>query len=101
MALSHVIELYNELAKHRIGEAIDSLRETAAADGVAAHTARMLELAAAALALATATYATPGSEVARRHEQLIGDLLVAAACFEQLADTEIGAGRLSPPQDNA
>ncbi len=80
-----VEDLYRELAKHRIGEAITDLQHTPP-ECLPAHTARALERAAGALACATATYASPDAPVAQRLQDLITGMLAAAASFEHLAD---------------
>jgi hypothetical protein len=84
-APGRVEDLYRELAKHRVGEAINELRNTPP-ECLAAHTARALEQAAGALACATATYASPDGPVAQRLQDLINGMLAAAASFEHLAD---------------
>jgi hypothetical protein len=84
-AAGQVTDLYRELARHRVGEAIDRLGR-APLDRLVAQAAEVLEEAAGALACMTALYATPGGELDRRWQQEINDLIAAAASLEQLAD---------------
>ena len=85
-ARDQVTDLYRELARHRVEEAIDKLGR-APLDRIAAEAAEVLEEAAGALACITAIYATPGGHLDRRWQQEINDLIAAAASLEQLADT--------------
>ena len=80
-----VTDLYRELARHRVEEAIDRLRG-APLDRLVAQAAEVLEEAAGALACMTALFATPGGRVDERWQQQINDLIAAAASLEQLAD---------------
>ena len=80
-----VTDLYRELARHRVEEAIDRLGH-APLDRLVAQAAEVLEEAASALACMTALYATPGGQVDQRWQQHINDLIAAAASLEQLAD---------------
>ena len=80
-----VTDLYRELARHRVEEAIDRLGG-APHDRLVAQAAEVLEEAAGALACITALYATPGGQVDQRWQQHINDLIAAAASLEQLAD---------------
>ena len=80
-----ITDLYRELARHRVEEAIDRIGR-APLDRLVAQAAEVLEEAAGALACMTALYATPGGTVDRRWQQQINDLIAAAASLEQLAD---------------
>ena len=84
-APDQVTDLYRELARHRVEEAIDRLGR-APLDRLVAQAAEVLEEAAGALACMTALYATPGGLVDERWQQQINDLIAAAASLEQLAD---------------
>jgi len=78
-------DLYRELARHRVEEAIDRLGQ-APLERQAAQAAEVLEEAAGALACMTALYATPGGQVDQRWQEQINELIAAAASLEQLAD---------------
>ena len=80
-----VPDLYRELARHRVEEAIDRLGR-APLERMVAQAAEVIEEAAGALACMTALYATPGGLVDERWQQQINDLIAAAASLEQLAD---------------
>ena len=80
-----VPDLYRELARHRVEEAIDRLGR-APLERMVAQAAEVIEEAAGALACMTALYATPGGQVDQRWQQHINDLIAAAASLEQLAD---------------
>ena len=80
-----VTDLYRELARHRVEQAIDRLGR-APMDRLVAQAAEVIEEAAGALACMTALYATPGGQVDQRWQQQINDLIAAAASLEQLAD---------------
>jgi hypothetical protein len=80
-----VTDLYRDLARHRVEDAIDRLGR-APLDRMVAQAAEVLEEAAGALACMTAMYATPGGQVDERWQQQINDLIAAAASLEQLAD---------------
>ena len=84
-APDQITDLYRELARHRVEEAIDTLGR-APLDRMVAQAAEALEEAAGALACMTALYATPGGHLDRRWQQEINDLIAAAASLEQLAD---------------
>ena len=84
-APDQVTDLYRELARHRVEEAIDRLGR-APMDRLVAQAAEVLEEAAGALACMTALYATPGGHVDECWQQQINDLIAAAASLEQLAD---------------
>ena len=84
-APDQITDLYRELARHRVEEAIDRLG-CAPLDRMVAQAAEVLEEAAGALACMTALYATPGGHLDRRWQQEINDLIAAAASLEQLAD---------------
>ena len=84
-APDQVTDLYRELARHRVEDAIDRLRG-APIDRLVAQAAEVIEEAAGALACMTALYATPGGQVDQRWQQEINDLIAAAASLEQLAD---------------
>jgi hypothetical protein len=84
-APDQVTDLYRELARHRVEDAIDRLGR-APLDRLVAQAAEVLEEAAGALACMTALYATPGGTVDQRWQQQINDLIAAAASLEQLAD---------------
>jgi len=84
-APDQVTDLYRELARHRVEEAIDRLGR-APMDRLVAQAAEVLEEAAGALACMTAVYATPGGLVDERWQQQINELIAAAASLEQLAD---------------
>jgi hypothetical protein len=80
-----VTDLYRDLARHRVEEAIDRLGR-APADRMVAQAAEVLEEAAGALACMTALYAAPEGQVDQRWQQQINELIAAAASLEQLAD---------------
>ena len=80
-----VTDLYRELARHRVEQAIDRLGR-APMDRLVAQAAEVIEEAAGALACMTALYATPGGQVDHCWQQQINDLIAAAASLEQLAD---------------
>ena len=80
-----VTDLYRELARHRVEEAIDRLGR-APLDRLVAQAAEVIEEAAGALACMTALYATPGGQVDQRWQEQTNDLIAAAASLEQLAD---------------
>ena len=84
-APDQVTDLYRELARHRVEEAIDRLGR-APLDRMVAQAAEVLEEAAGALACMTALYAAPGGLVDQRWQQQINELIAAAASLEQLAD---------------
>ena len=84
-APDQVTDLYRELARHRVEQAIDRLGR-APMDRLVAQAAEVIEEAAGALACVTALYATPGGQVDQRWQQQINDLIAAAASLEQLAD---------------
>ena len=84
-APDQVTDLYRELARHRVEEAIDRLGR-APLDRMLAQAAEVLEEAAGALACMTALYAAPGGLVDQRWQQQINELIAAAASLEQLAD---------------
>jgi len=84
-AAGQVTDLYRELARHRVEEAIDRLGH-APHDRQVAQAAEVIEEAAGALACMTALYATPGGQVDQRWQQQINDLIAAAASLEQLGD---------------
>ena len=84
-APDQVTDLYRELARHRVEQAIDRLGR-APMDQVVAQAAEVIEEAAGALACMTALYATPGGQVDHCWQQQINDLIAAAASLEQLAD---------------
>ena len=86
MSAGRVVDLYRELALHRVGEAIEALGASPA-DRLAAQGADALEDAAAALACVTALYTIPGGRLDRRWPAQIDQLIGAAATLEQLADT--------------
>ena len=86
-APEQVEDLYRELTSHRVRAAIAELRGCPP-ECLPAHTAELLEQAAAALACATATYTTPRGPLARRLQEQITGMVAAAASFEQLADME-------------
>ena len=85
MSAERVPDLYQELALHRVGEAIDKLG-AAPTDRLAAQSAEALEEAAAALACMTALYTSPGGRLDRQWQAQIEQLIAAAASLEQLAD---------------
>jgi hypothetical protein len=80
-----VADLYRELARHRVEEAIDRLGR-APLERLVAQAAEVIEEAAAALACMIALYATPGGTVDECWQRQINDLIAAAASLEQLAD---------------
>ena len=84
-AADQVTDLYRELARHRVEEAIDRLGR-APLDRLVAQAAEVIEEAAGALACMTALYATPGGQVDQRWQEQINELIAAAASLEQLAD---------------
>jgi hypothetical protein len=85
VSAERIPDLYQELALHRVGEAIDKLG-VSPADRLAAQSADALEEAAAALACMTALYTSPGGRLDRRWQAQIEQLIGAAASLEQLAD---------------
>jgi hypothetical protein len=91
-----VTDLYRDLARHRIEDAIDRLAR-GPLERMVAQAAEALEEAAAALACMTAMYATPGGLVDERWQQQINDLMAAAASLEQLADFSRQLGSDSSP----
>ena len=88
-----VTDLYRDLARHRVEDAIDRLAR-APVDRLVAQAAEVLEEAAGALACMTAMYAAPGGQVDQRWQQQINELIAAAASLEQLADfsRHVGSG---------
>ena len=84
-APDQVTDLYRELARHRVEEAIDRLGR-ARLDQLVAQAAEVMEEAAGALACMTALYATPGGNVDECWQQQINELIAVAASLEQLAD---------------
>jgi hypothetical protein len=80
-----VPDLYRELARHRVEEAIDRFGRSPL-ERMIAQAAEVIEDAAGALACMTALYATPGGLVDERWQQQINELIAAAASLEQLAD---------------
>jgi len=80
-----VTDLYRDLVRHRVEDAIDRLAR-APVERMVAQAADVLEEAAGALACMTAMYAAPGGQVDERWQQQINDLIAAAASLEQLAD---------------
>jgi hypothetical protein len=96
-APDQVTDLYRELARHRVEEAIDRLGR-APHDRMVAQAAEVIEEAAGALACMTALYATPGGNLDRRWQQEINDLIAAAASLEQLAD--FGRHRTTDPSND-
>ena len=91
--LDQVTDLYRDLARHRVEEAIDRLGR-APLERMVAQAAEVIEEAAGALACMTALYATPGGQVDQRWQQQINELIAAAASLEQLADfsRHVGSG---------
>ena len=85
MSAARVPDLYQELALHRVGAAIDKLGASPT-DRLAAQSAEALEEAAAALACMTALYTSPGGRLDRQWQAQIEQLIAAAASLEQLAD---------------
>jgi hypothetical protein len=85
VSAERVPDLYEELALHRVGEAIDKLGGSPT-DRLAAQSAEALEEAAAALACTTALYTSPGGRLDRQWQTQIEQLIAAAASLEQLAD---------------
>jgi hypothetical protein len=85
VSAERVPDLYQELALHRVGEAIDKLGASPS-DRLAAQSADALEEAAAALACMTALYTSPGGRLDQRWQAQIEQLIGAAASLEQLAD---------------
>jgi hypothetical protein len=88
-----VTDLYRDLARHRVEDAIDRLGQ-APLDRMVAQAAEVLEEAAGALACMIALYASPGGLVDQRWQQQINELIAAAASLEQLADfsRQLGSG---------
>jgi hypothetical protein len=84
-APGQLTDLYRDLARHRVEDAIDRLGR-APVDRMVAQAAEVLEEAAGALACMTALYATPGGQVDQRWQEQINELIAAAASLEQLAD---------------
>jgi hypothetical protein len=80
-----VTDLYRDLARRRVEDAIDRLGR-APLDRIVAQAAEVLEEAAGALACMTAMYASPGGLVDQRWQEQINELIAAAASLEQLAD---------------
>jgi hypothetical protein len=85
VSAERIPDLYQELALHRVGEAIDKLGGSPT-DRLAAQSADALEEAAAALACMTALYTSPGGRLDQRWQAQIEQLIGAAASLEQLAD---------------
>jgi hypothetical protein len=86
VSAERIPDLYQELALHRVGEAIEALGASPS-DRLAAQSADALEEAAAALACMTALYTSPGGRLDRCWQAQIDELIGAAASLEQLADS--------------
>ena len=88
MSGERITDLYRQLALHRVEQAIDALT-LAAPQALIAQAAVALKRAAGALACMTALYAADGSEIDRRWQDQINDLVAIAATLD--------TGRLHPP----